>query len=201
MKNIYFTLIMLLVTFSYIKAQTTSNATIENADTVAPVFIIIEQDERVAELVNKKIYIEQTKIQKLASDPNSKVKVDKYGRVNIPGYRLQIMNSTDREAVYNMKGKVYQIYPLQRLYVVAEAPFFKLRFGNFTTKAEAEKYKKALTPMFPSGVFIIPDVIEGVVPKPTTPTTTKPATTKAATKPAPKKATTASTTKTTVKKN
>jgi hypothetical protein len=89
--------------------------------------------------------------------------IDRYGRVNLPGFRLQVLTSTDRSQIYSAKAKLYQQFPGNAIYVIAQAPFFKLRFGNFTTKEEAEKYKKMLSPLFPAGVYIVNDVIESRV--------------------------------------
>jgi hypothetical protein len=46
-----------------------------------------------------------------------------------------------------------------------QAPYFKLRFGNFIEKQEAVEYRKQLSILFPSGTFIIPSEIE-VKPEP-----------------------------------
>ncbi len=176
MKKNYIVTLVILFFCTCINAQVTNEKT-PTADST-PIFIVIEQDYRIAELVSKKIYIPAAEKEEktVVNNPNSKIKVDKFGRVNLPGYRLQLMNSTDRPAIYNMKGKVYQIYPSQRMYVVAQAPFYKLRFGNFKTKEEAERYKKALSPMFPGGINIVPDIIEGFIPPKPKITTTATAT-------------------------
>jgi hypothetical protein len=126
--------------------------------------VTIDKDVRIAVLLNKKMYIPKTQIERIAAIPTAeKVKVDKYGRVNMPGFRVQVFNSTDRAQVYQTKGKLYQLYPNHKQYVIAQAPFFKLRFGNFTTRAEADKFRKALAPMFPAGVYVVPDIIEGQI--------------------------------------
>jgi hypothetical protein len=136
------------------------------SDTVIPSTVIIHQDERIETLLDKKIYIPEVTLESKVKDlakSDKRVKIDKHGRVNVPGFRLQLMNSTDRVSVYNMKGKLYQLYPNVRQYVVAQAPFYKLRFGNFKTKEEAEKYKKALSSMFPGGIYVVNDIIEAQI--------------------------------------
>ncbi len=136
-------------------------------DTFVPTPVVIQQDERIEELMSKLIYIEEKAGKSELITTERKVKIDKYGRVNVPGFRIQLMNSTDRAAVYGMKGKLYQIYPTIKQYVIAQAPFYKLRFGNFRTKEEAEKYKNALSSMFPGGIYIVNDIIEAQI-NPTT---------------------------------
>jgi hypothetical protein len=41
-----------------------------------------------------------------------------------------------------------------------QAPYFKIRFGNFVDRNDANKLKKELSRMFPAGVFVIPSEIE-----------------------------------------
>jgi septal ring-binding cell division protein DamX len=158
MKRILLGLLVLINASAFAQTNTETNA----EDTVAPqVTLTVDKDDRIDILLDKKISITKvgTVIPKTTS--TEKVTIDKYHRVRMMGYRLQVMNSTDRGLVYAAKAKLYQLYPHQKQTVVAQAPFFKLRFGNFTTKEEAEKYRKALSSMFPSGVYVIKDFIEG----------------------------------------
>jgi hypothetical protein len=126
--------------------------------------VTIKKDERIDVITEKKIVIKKTTTSSTNTNPiltsTRKVKVDKVGRVNMPGFRIQIVSSTDRTMVYSVKAQLYQRFPTQKQYVVAQAPFFKLRFGNFTTRKEAEGYKKLLSSSFPNGLVIIPDIIE-----------------------------------------
>jgi hypothetical protein len=47
-----------------------------------------------------------------------------------------------------------------KAYLQYQSPYFKLRAGNFKTRGEAEKYRKAMASMFSKGVFIVNDIIE-----------------------------------------
>ncbi len=146
-----------VVTFSQI--STSSN------DSTFTTKIKIKKDRRVDVLTNKRIAPVKTKKKSVeTTNPvltsTKKVKVDKVGRVNMPGFRIQVVSSTDRTMVYGVKAQLYQRFPTQKQYVVAQAPFFKLRFGNFTTRKEAESFKKLLSSSYPSGLLIIPDIIE-----------------------------------------
>ncbi len=132
--------------------------------------VVVTQDPRIAILASKRIVITKTtsNIPKQLASTKS-VRISKTGRVNMPGYRVQVMSSTDRNAVYGLKAQLYQRFPSHKMYVIAQAPFFKLRFGNFPTKAEADKFKKILSPMSPTGALVVPDIIETIIAKPTTP--------------------------------
>ena len=76
------------------------------------------------------------------------------------GYRLMILNTNKREDAIAAKTKVYTYFPELKAYLTYQAPFFRLKAGNFKTRDEAEKYKKEMAPLFPKGVFILNDTIE-----------------------------------------
>src|SRR5277367_2406047 len=81
-------------------------------------------------------------------------------RRNIPGFRIQVANSTDRNQVFAIKTKIYQSYPELKPYLIYQPPNYKLKVGNFKTPEEAEPYLQKLTQSFPSGVYMIHDIIE-----------------------------------------
>ena len=76
------------------------------------------------------------------------------------GYRLMVLNTNKREDAIAAKTKVYTYFPELKAYLTYQAPFFRLKAGNFKTRDEAEKYRKELAPLFPKGVFILNDTIE-----------------------------------------
>ena len=39
-------------------------------------------------------------------------------------------------------------------------PFFKLKFGNFTEREEAESYLQDILQLFPTGVYVVRDIVE-----------------------------------------
>ena len=77
------------------------------------------------------------------------------------GYRIQVLNTTDRNQALSAKSKLLSTYPEHKTYLMYQAPYFKIRIGNFTDKTDANDLKKQLTRMFPAGVFVIPSDIEG----------------------------------------
>ena len=103
-------------------------------------------------------------------DPRVDLLVKKQASINIiskksvghttRGYRLLVLNTNKREDAINAKTKVYTYFPELKAYLVYQAPFFRLKAGNFKTRDEAEKYKKQMAPLFPKGVFIVNDTIE-----------------------------------------
>ena len=76
------------------------------------------------------------------------------------GFRLLVINSNKREDAINGKTKLYQLFPELKTYLYYQAPYFKLKAGNFKERKEAEDYQQKLNKFFPNGVFVMTDVIE-----------------------------------------
>lgn len=108
--------------------------------------IVIHKDPRVDWLIKKQAQINEA--------------TTRDARRNMPGYRIQVINTSDRNAAISAKTKIYQLYPELKAYLLYQAPYFRLRVGNFKDKEEAEDYKKSLTKEFPNSVFLVRDTIE-----------------------------------------
>ena len=133
-------LIIILFFAGKLYAQTDSNA------------VVVQKDPRIDMLVKKQIQINE--------------ETTREARSHIPGYRIQIINSNDRNKIFAAKTKIYQQYPELKPYLIYQAPNYKLKVGNFKTSEEAEPYLKQLTKLFPSGVYVIHDIIDVKLDKP-----------------------------------
>ena len=67
---------------------------------------------------------------------------DKIQMVN--GYRLLLLNTTDRNLAMQLRANILQQFPEQKIYMVFISPYIKLKVGNFTDRNEAEKLKKQI---------------------------------------------------------
>jgi SPOR domain len=76
------------------------------------------------------------------------------------GYRLQLLSSNNRNQAFKLKYDLLSAFPDQKTYVSYQAPYFKVRFGNFLHRDEAEKMRKLLQKTYPAGVFVVEDTIE-----------------------------------------
>jgi Uma2 family endonuclease len=108
--------------------------------------VVVHKDPRVDSLVSKQIQINE--------------ETTRDSRRNIPGYRILVITSNDRNKVYNAKAQVYQQYPELQQYIIYQPPNYKLKLGNFKTQDEAQIYSDKLIKSYPTGVYIIHDVIE-----------------------------------------
>ena len=114
--------------------------------------VVVEKDSRVDLLIKKQAQINE--------------ETTRDSRRNIPGYRIQVINSSDRNKVFSVKTTIYQKYPDLKPYLIYQAPNYKLKLGNFKTAEEAEPYLQQLTKLFPTGVYVIHDIIEVKPDKP-----------------------------------
>lgn len=139
MKKLLPALFLLITSAAF--AQTDNSAADAQTATV-----VVHKDARIDALVKKKASINKTAKKAMPR--------------TMRGYRLMVINTNSREEAIAAKTKLYNYYPDVKSYLQYQSPYFKLKAGNFQTREEAEKYRKAMSSMFPKGVFIINDTIE-----------------------------------------
>ena len=108
--------------------------------------VMILKDPRIDQLVRKQIEINEA--------------TTRDSRRFVQGWRIQVINSPDRSKVFAAKATMLQEFPDWKPYLLYQSPNYKLRVGNFKTQEEAEDAVKQISRIFPSGIYVIPDVIE-----------------------------------------
>jgi SPOR domain len=78
----------------------------------------------------------------------------------IKGFRLQVVSTTNRDVALRSKADLLSRYPEHKAYLLFQSPYFKVRFGNFLKREDAEKMRKVLNKHYPQGVFVVEDGIE-----------------------------------------
>ncbi len=101
----------------------------------------VVKDPRLDLLIRKQIYINTLSIR------------------NQPGFRVQIISTNKRNEANDIKARVMQLYPDYRTYLDYQAPYFKVRVGDFKNREEAAELRERLTSSFPGGVFVVPAII------------------------------------------
>ena len=78
------------------------------------------------------------------------------------GFRLLILKSNDKDYSMKVRTLLLQNFPDQKVYMSFQAPFIKLKFGNFVEKADAEKYRNLIMKgkIVTNNVYIVPEVVE-----------------------------------------
>lgn len=133
MRKIYFLVLMILAGYT-VSAQADSGA------------LVVHKDPRIDLLIKKQVEINEY--------------TTREARSNVQGFRIQVINTTDRGAAIQAKTKVYRLYPELKAYLFYQAPYFRLRVGNFTNRKDAETYQNKLSKEFKQNLFIVNDVVE-----------------------------------------
>lgn len=111
------------------------------------------RDNRLDELTKKQYAINKS--------TNSSSELSKYktsgGRYK--GYRLMVLNTNSRDLAYQTRGQLATSFPQHSLYLGYQAPYYKLKMGDFLEKSDAEALKKQLSGIVKQGVFIVSDAI------------------------------------------
>lgn len=90
----------------------------------------------------------------------NKIMAKMIGNGQFRGYRLQVLNTRNRDEAFDLKSDLLKRFPDQKAYALFQSPYFKVRFGNFIDKEEAEKYKKILSALYPQGIYVVQDIID-----------------------------------------
>ena len=90
-----------------------------------------------------------------------------FGTKIAKGYRLLVLSSNDAEYVKQVRTKLLQRFPEEKVYQTFQAPFTKLKFGNFVEKADAEKYRKILigSKIVSTNIYLVHEIVEVKVDK------------------------------------
>ncbi len=133
MKHAIGIIILIIVSIS-VSAQSDTNG------------VVVHKDPRIDLLVKKHIEINEINTRE--------------ARRFVQGFRILVMNTNDRDKATNAKAKVYEEFPELKAYLQWQAPFYKLKVGDFKTRPEADEYLEHMKRIFPSGVYVVRDVIE-----------------------------------------
>lgn len=76
----------------------------------------------------------------------------------IQGYRIQIFFGSERKEANEARTKFLQLFPETEAYLVYQAPYFKVRVGDYRNQLEAQPVYRSVLNQFDK-VFIVPDKI------------------------------------------
>lgn len=108
--------------------------------------VVVHKDPRIDILVSKQIEINEV--------------TTRNARRTMPGFRILVISSNNRNKVLDAKTKIYRQFPELKAYMMYQAPFFRLKVGNFRERDEAEEYLSDLQKLFEGSAYVVPDTIE-----------------------------------------
>ncbi len=76
----------------------------------------------------------------------------------VPGYRIQVLGTTEKAAADSARFYLLETYPDLPVYVSYEVPIYRVRVGDFIDRAEANRWLEILRSDF-RGAFIVPDQV------------------------------------------
>ena len=78
------------------------------------------------------------------------------------GYRLLVLKSNDKNYTMQVRAHLLQNFPDQKVYMTFQAPFIKLKFGDFIEKSDAEKYRDMIIKgkFVTNNIYVIPEIVE-----------------------------------------
>ena len=134
-------LILILQSFTEVKGQDLLTDTLGNGKS------IYIRDERV-DLLGKKM-----------AEYNESL-AEKTKLVN--GFRLMVLNTTDRNYAMKVRAALLQQYPDQKMYMVFLTPYIKIKLGNFINKVDADKIRKKIldSKLVSGNIYILSEQVE-----------------------------------------
>ncbi len=115
--------------------------------------VVMVYDSRLDELTKK-----QYQLNKNTNDLSALSKYKTSGG-KYKGYRVMVLNTNDRGKAYQTRGQLATLFPQHSLYLGYQAPYYKLKMGDFLEKSDAEALKKQLSGFIKQGIFIVPEAI------------------------------------------
>jgi hypothetical protein len=84
----------------------------------------------------------------------------------IPGFRVQVLFTQDIEQADSAKDDLANLVPEEWVYVVYDAPYYRVRVGNYTNRSAASQMLSKLIKLGYKDAWVVPDnVVENPLPK------------------------------------
>ena len=85
-----------------------------------------------------------------------------YGPKAAKGYSLMVLSTNDRALAMKVRAQLLQRFPDQKVYMTFQVPNIKIKFGNFTDKDDAERYKQLISRggIVSNNVYVVPETVE-----------------------------------------
>ena len=78
------------------------------------------------------------------------------------GYRLFVLKSNNRDYAIKVRSYLLQNFPEEKVIMTYQAPFIKMKFGDFEELKDAEKYRDLIIKagVITGNIYVVPDTIE-----------------------------------------
>lgn len=80
---------------------------------------------------------------------------------NTRGYRLMILNTSNKDYAFKVRAQLLESFPDQKPYMWFSSPYIRLKFGNFLTREEAEEYQRKISDLLGGiKIYLLNEIIE-----------------------------------------
>ena len=76
----------------------------------------------------------------------------------VSGFRVQVYSGNNRAQAIQIRTEVLEKYPEYAAYLIYKQPTFRVRVGDFRSRAAAQDLLRDLKPLYPVS-FIVPDEV------------------------------------------
>ena len=92
----------------------------------------------------------------------AEAEINSYANRFTKGYRLFVLKTTDRNYAMRVRTYLLQNFPEEKVVMTFQAPFIKMKFGDFIDKKEAEKCRDIIlkSGVVTGGVYLLPEMVE-----------------------------------------
>lgn len=136
----YFIFLLFIISYNASSAQASGDSIVQNK-------VVILKDPRLSILETKQFEI------------NSAI-LKSHTRTML-GYRLMVVNTSDKDRAFKIRTELLQRFPEQKPYMWFANPYIRIKFGNFKTKDEAEYYRRQIINMLGgANVYFLQEMIE-----------------------------------------
>lgn len=90
----------------------------------------------------------------------NKVSVYKNSAGQWKGYRVMVLNTNNRDEANKTKAVILKYFPDKGVYMAYQAPYFKLKAGDFIKREDAENFRKELSKYFSGNLYVMNDIIK-----------------------------------------
>lgn len=88
--------------------------------------------------------------------------INNYANRFTKGFRLFVLKSNNRDYAMKVRAYLLQNFPDEKVIMTYQAPFIKMKFGDFIEKKDAEKIRDIILKdgIITGGIYVVPDTIE-----------------------------------------
>ncbi|MBL0181674.1 MAG: hypothetical protein IPP96_04955 [Chitinophagaceae bacterium] len=92
----------------------------------------------------------------------AEAEINSYSNRFAKGYRLFVLKTNNRDYAMKVRAYLLQTFPEEKVVMTYQSPFIKMKFGDFTEKKDAEKYRDLIirSGVVTGGVYLLPEMVE-----------------------------------------